>query len=263
MTPMPIRDVGGTPTPINNDLHATTCQLTARLVSVRERINNAALAAGRDPATVQLLAVSKTHDALQIRTAWLAGQWAFGENYLQEALDKQQLLLDLPLEWHFIGRIQTNKTRAIAENFSWVHGLSSIQQAQRLHAQRPHTLPALNVCIQVNVSAEKSKNGLAPEAVADLLARCHDLSRLRVRGLMTIPAPAACVYKKEFSPDPIQQRRPLGLLRRLRDTLATADLPLEVLSMGMSDDLEAAIAEGSTLVRIGTAIFGPRSSGSN
>jgi pyridoxal phosphate enzyme (YggS family) len=223
-----------------------------RLDAVRERIREAEAAAGRSRGSVTLLAVSKTHASGLIRSAWQAGQRAFGENYLQEALRKMAELADLDIEWHFIGRVQSNKTRAIAEHFAWVHGVTDIRHARRLSDQRPGELPPLNACIQVNISAEDSKNGVDPDAVAPLLRQCRDLARLRVRGLMAIPAVANT---------PGSRREPFRELRRLRERLADSELRLDTLSMGMSADLEAAIAEGATLVRVGTAIFGHRSYG--
>lgn len=223
--------------------------MTQRLETVKRRIRNAEETAGRDAGSVALLAVSKTQPDDSIRQVWQAGHCSFGESYLQEALEKITLLRDLAIEWHFIGRIQSNKTRAIAEQFSWVHSLCEIRHARRLNEQRPEQHPPLNVCIQVNVSGESSKGGLAPEAVACMLEQCLELPRLRVRGLMTVPAPAH---------EPLAQRAPFRALRKLRDRLARPGLPLDTLSMGMSADLEAAISEGATLVRIGTAIFGPR-----
>ena len=222
------------------------------LEQVRRRIRAAATAVGRDPGSVQLLAVSKTMPAERVREAWRAGQRAFGENYLQEALQKMAALMDCPIEWHFIGRVQTSKTRLIAENFAWVHSLTEVKHARRLSRQRPAHLPPLNCCIQVNVSGEESKGGVEPSAVRDILEHCRDLPRLRVRGLMAIPAAAAGLQA---------QRAPLRQLRELMDRLQDRDQPLDTLSMGMSSDLEAAIAEGATLVRIGTAIFGPRDHG--
>jgi pyridoxal phosphate enzyme (YggS family) len=219
------------------------------LAGVRARIQAATRSAGRPPEAVGLIAVSKLQGAAAVRTAFVAGQRAFGENYVQEALDKQAALTDLAIEWHFIGRIQANKTRVIAASFDWVHGLADAGHARRLSDQRPAGRPPLKACIQVNTSGEASKGGVPPEAVADLLAACAGLSGLRVVGLMTLPAPGA---------DPQAQRAPLRALRLLRDRLATPERPLTVLSMGMSDDLEAAILEGATLVRIGTAIFGAR-----
>ena len=223
-----------------------------RLQQVRERIRLAEAAAGREPGDVTLLAVSKTHPADHVRQAWAAGQRAFGENYLQDALAKQRELRDLDIEWHYIGRIQSNKTRPLAESFHWVHGLTDAKHARRLNDQRPAELPPLNLCIQVNVSGEQSKGGLAPDQVAPLIDICRELPRVRLRGLMAIPAPADSSAAR---------RAPLRELRLLRDRLASPELPLETLSMGMSGDLEEAIMEGATLVRIGTAIFGPRDYG--
>lgn len=220
-----------------------------RLEQVRGRIRAAARSAGRAEDSVKLVAVSKRHGVEAVRAAFAAGQRLFGESYAQEGIDKQGELGDLPIEWHFIGRIQGNKTRAIAEHFDWVHGLADPHHAERLSEQRPVGKTPLRVCLQVNLSGEATKGGVSPEAVADLLATCADLPRIRVVGLMTLPAPAT---------DPELQRRPFRQLRELRDRLATPALPLDCLSMGMSDDLEAAIAEGATLVRVGTAIFGPR-----
>jgi pyridoxal phosphate enzyme (YggS family) len=223
--------------------------VAARLAEVLGRIRAAERRNGRPEGSVALVAVSKRHGTEAIRAAYAAGQRAFGENYMQEASAKQAELADLPIEWHFIGRIQANKTRQIAERFAWVHSLCDPQHARRLDAQRPAGLPPLQACIQVNTSGEASKEGLAPEAVAGLLAACAPLERVQIRGLMTLPAPVQ---------DEEGQRRPLRALRELRDRLATPVCPLAVLSMGMSDDLEAAVAEGATVVRIGTAVFGPR-----
>ena len=221
----------------------------ARLTEVLGRIRAAERRNGRPDGSVALVAVSKRHRTEAIRAAYTAGQRAFGENYVQEAMAKQAELADLAIEWHFIGRIQGNKTRQIAEHFSWVHSLCDLHHARRLCDQRPAQLPPLQACIQVNTSGEASKEGLAPAEVAGFLAGCAGLERLRIRGLMTLPAPASNEEAK---------RRPLRALRELRDRLASPTQPLEVLSMGMSDDLEAAVAEGATLVRIGTAVFGPR-----
>jgi PLP dependent protein len=216
---------------------------------VLSRIRRAEAACGRKTGATGLLAVSKTRSAAEIRALAALGQHRFGENYLQEAEAKIEQLRDLPLEWHFIGRIQSNKTRTIAELFDWVHSLCSLKHARRLSAQRPQHLPPLNVCLQVNTSGEASKDGHSPDALAALMDEYAALPNLVVRGLMTIPAPAQGLER---------QRQPLYLLRTLRDSLRSERLPLETLSMGMSDDLEAAIMEGATLVRIGTAIFGPR-----
>lgn len=219
------------------------------IAKVAARIREAAQAVDRDPATVGLLAVSKTQPAAAIREAAAAGIRDFGENYLQEALDKQAELSDLPLAWHFIGPIQSNKTKSIAEHFDWVHSVDRLKIAQRLSDQRPAELPPLNICLQVNVSGEASKSGCAPEELPQLAQAVAAMPRLRLRGLMCIPAP---------SEDPAEQRAAFARLRALRDELS---LTLDTLSMGMSQDLEAAIAEGATWVRIGTALFGARDYG--
>ena len=223
--------------------------LIERYNLVWDRIRQAAHDHNRNPRDIRLLAVSKTRDAEEIRALSEIGQQAFGESYLQEALTKVANLQDLNLEWHFIGRLQSNKTKPIAENFSWIHSLASLKHAQRLNEQRPTRLSPLNVCIQVNTSGEQSKDGHQPDELIELFDRYVELPNLRIRGLMTIPAPAQDIQS---------QRHPFRLLRELRDSLRTQKTPLEVLSMGMSDDLEAAIAEGANLLRIGTAIFGPR-----
>ncbi|WP_312910311.1 YggS family pyridoxal phosphate-dependent enzyme [Stutzerimonas nitrititolerans] len=216
------------------------------IAKVAARIREAAQAAGRDPDTVGLLAVSKTQPAEAIREANGAGLSDFGENYLQEALEKQARLADLALTWHFIGPIQSNKTRAIAEHFDWVHSVDRLKIAQRLSEQRPTELPPLNVCLQVNVSGEASKSGCAPQDVAELARAIATLPNLRLRGLMAIPEP---------TDDRAEQHAAFARLRQLQQALA---LELDTLSMGMSQDLEAAIAEGATWVRIGTALFGAR-----
>ena len=224
-----------------------------RLQAVRGRIAEACREAGRDANSVTLLAVSKTFGPEAVRAAHAAGQRAFGENYVQEALAKMEALADLraQTEWHFIGPLQSNKTRPVAEAFDWVHSVDRLRIAQRLAEQRPAWLPPLNLCLQVNVSGEASKSGVAPaelpalaEAVAALPA-----ARVRLAGLMSIPEPSA---------DGATQRAAHRRLRGLRDELRARGLALDTLSMGMSGDLEAAIAEGSTLVRVGTAIFGAR-----
>ena len=220
-----------------------------RVQRVLERIHAAERLAGRPQGAVALVAVSKTQPSEAIRLAAAAGQLVFGENYLQEALAKQDELTDLPeLTWHFIGPIQSNKTRPIAERFDWVHTVDRLRIAERLSQQRPADKPPLNVCLQVNVSGEASKSGISLVALPELAAAVAQLPRLRLRGLMTIPAPANGLA---------QQRMPFRILREAMISLA---LPgLDTLSMGMSDDLEAAILEGATLVRVGTALFGPRS----
>ena len=223
--------------------------IASNLQAINRAVVQAATGAGRPPDAVSLLAVSKTFPAQAVREAHAAGQRAFGESYLQEALDKMAELRDLPLEWHFIGPIQSNKTRSIAEHFSWVHSLDRLKIAERLSAQRPAGLPPLNVCIQVNVSGEASKSGIEPNGVVELARQVDALPQLRLRGLMTIPAPAD---------DPATQRKPFARLRELMQQLRNAGLPLDTLSMGMSQDMAAAIQEGATIVRIGSAIFGKR-----
>jgi len=209
----------------------------------------AAQTAHRTPGDILLLAVSKTIPAERIAEAHAAGQRAFGENHAQEAVEKITVLATLPLEWHFIGPIQSNKTRLIAQHFGWVHGVEREKIAERLNAARPESMAPLNVCIQVNVSGEASKNGVAPGDEVKLAAAIARLPRLRLRGLMAIPEPTA---------DVTLQRRRFALLRELKDRLRARGHALDTLSMGMSDDFEAAILEGATIVRVGTAIFGPR-----
>jgi hypothetical protein len=226
--------------------------LQANLRALHERITKAARAAGRDPSSVRLLAVSKAFPATVIAEAARAGQRAFGENYVQEALAKMDELVDSadqPLEWHFIGPIQSNKTRAIAQAFDWVQSVDRLKIAERLAEQRPANLPLLNVLLQVNVSGEASKAGVAPDQLSQLAAAVAHLPRLRLRGLMAIPAPETDVER---------QRLAFARTNKLFRQLRAEGLKVDVLSMGMSDDLEAAIAEGATMVRIGTAIFGAR-----
>lgn len=226
--------------------------LQANLAALHERITKAARAAGCDPSSVRLLAVSKAFPATVIAEAARAGQRAFGENYVQEALEKMDELVNSaarPLEWHFIGPIQSNKTRAIAQRFDWVQSVDRLKIAERLAEQRPANLPLLNVLLQVNVSGEASKAGVAPDQLSQLAAAVARLPRLRLRGLMAIPAPEADVARQRSA-----FARTNQLFRQLRED----GLKVDVLSMGMSDDLEAAIAEGATMVRIGTAIFGAR-----
>ncbi|MCM8594418.1 YggS family pyridoxal phosphate-dependent enzyme [Accumulibacter sp.] len=223
--------------------------LSVRLQAVRARIASAAQQFGRDPGSVSLLAVSKTWPAAPIAELAAAGQRAFGENHVQEALDKIRALAALDLEWHFIGPLQANKTRPVAENFAWVHSVDRLRIAERLSLQRPTSLPPLSVCIQVNVSGETTKSGVSAADAPALARSVAALPRLRLRGLMAIPAP---------TDDFAGQRRAFRCLRELLERLTADGLSVDTLSMGMSDDLEAAIAEGSTLVRVGTAIFGER-----
>ena len=219
------------------------------LQAVIARVTAACRASGRSPSAVRLVAVSKTFPEQALRAAAGAGQRDFGENYLQEGMAKMQALADLPLTWHFIGPIQSNKTRPIAEAFQWVHSLDREKIAVRLSEARPAHLPPLRVCIEVNLTGESSKSGVAPEEVPALARRVSALPRLELRGLMTIPEP---------TPDAQLQRQRFRVLRELKDELARAGIALDTLSMGMSADLEAAIAEGATMVRVGTAIFGER-----
>ncbi|MDD2031778.1 YggS family pyridoxal phosphate-dependent enzyme [Pseudomonas sp. 39167] len=216
------------------------------IAQVRSRIRAAEQAAHRDEHSVQLLAVSKTKPAQALREAYAAGLRDFGENYLQEALGKQVELTDLPLIWHFIGPIQSNKTRAIAEHFDWVHSVDRLKIAQRLSEQRPADLPPLNICIQVNVSGEDSKSGCTAADLPALASAISALPRLKLRGLMAIPEPTE---------ERAAQDAAFAAVQRLQ---ADLKLPLDTLSMGMSHDLESAIAQGATWVRIGTALFGAR-----
>lgn len=219
------------------------------LAAVQQRIAAACHAAGRDPSTVGLLAVSKTVPALALIDAADAGQTAFGENYVQEALGKIAALAGRGVEWHHIGPIQSNKTVDIAAHFQWAQGIERLKIAQRLSDQRPPDLPPLQVCVQVNVSGEASKSGCTPE---DALALCHAvaaLPRLQLRGLMALPAPST------HATDP---GAPFRRLRQLLEQARAAGLALDTLSMGMSDDLEHAVAEGATLLRVGSALFGTR-----
>jgi pyridoxal phosphate enzyme (YggS family) len=223
--------------------------ISSNLQAVLARIEAAARACGRAPETVALLAVSKTWPASCVREAAAAGQRAFGENYAQEGVDKVRELARPDLEWHFIGPLQNNKTRPVAETFDWVHSVDRLRTAERLSEQRPRDLPPLKVCLQVNISGEDSKSGVAPRDASALARQVAQLPRIALRGLMAIPAPAA---------DLAGQREPFGRLRRLLEEMRGEGLALDTLSMGMSNDMEAAIAEGATLVRVGTAIFGER-----
>jgi pyridoxal phosphate enzyme (YggS family) len=223
--------------------------IQSRLESVRSKINQAISDYARVENSVLLLAVSKTRTPDEITAAFNCGQTCFGESYLQEALSKIEHLKDKAIEWHFIGKVQSNKTKSIAENFDWVHSIDKLKHAQRLNDQRPDSKAPLNICLQINIDNEETKGGIKPEEAADLIQQISKLPRLQLQGLMALPTPAH---------DLDAQRVPFRKLRELRDQLATDDLLLETLSMGMSGDIEAAIAEGSTMVRVGTAIFGPR-----
>jgi len=225
--------------------------IAVQLEATRARIAKAVHDAERSPNSVTLLAVSKTCPAEAVRAAFAAGQRAFGENYVQEALDKIAALADLrkQLEWHFIGPLQSNKTRSVAEHFDWVHSVDRLKIAQRLSEQRPADLPPLNICLQVNISEEHSKSGVSPAQARALAHAIAALPRLRLRGLMAIPEPAA---------ELAEQRIPHRQLADLFNALRADGLDLDTLSAGMSADLEAAVLEGATLVRIGTAIFGAR-----
>jgi len=225
--------------------------IAQNLQTVHARIHRACQAAGRPLEAVRLLAVSKTFGPEAVREAHAAGQTAFGENYIQGAVDKITALHDLPLQWHCIGPIQSNKTRLVAEHFDWVHSVDRLKIAERLSAQRPEFLPPLQVCLEINISRQASKHGLLPDfdevlAVARAVAA---LPRLQLRGLMAVPEPTN---------DPAAQRAPFAALSKLADQLQDAGITIDTLSMGMSADLEDAIAEGATIVRVGSAIFGAR-----
>jgi len=223
---------------------------SANLTNVRARIETAARRAGRAADGITLLAVSKQQDPAAIRVVASAGQRDFGENYAQEALPKITELGELPLTWHYIGQLQSNKTRAVAEHFAWVHTVDRARTARRLSEQRPHFASPLQVLLQVRLDDAPGKGGAAPDELPQLAAQVREMPRLRLRGLMCLPAPTA---------DHEAQRLPFRRLRELLETLNAEGHALDTLSMGMSDDLEAAIAEGATIVRIGTAIFGRRS----
>jgi hypothetical protein len=220
-----------------------------RLQAVKSRIAAACARAGRDPRDIVLVAVGKQFPAASLRAAHAAGQRDFGENHVQEAEEKIAALSGLGLVWHFIGPLQSNKTRAVAERFDWVHSIDRLKIAERLASQRPESLPPLQACVQVNVSGEATKSGVAPADAAALAHAVARLPRLALRGLMAIPEPTA---------DPALARQRFESVRDLQAALVRDGLPLDTLSMGMSDDLEAAIAAGATMVRVGTAIFGPR-----
>ena len=224
-------------------------QIPERLTHVQERIHRAAMAAGRSPGEIMLLAVSKTKPASDVAAAFGAGQRAFGENYLQDALPKIRALADKDIEWHFIGRLQSNKCADISRHFTWVHGIDSLKHAEQLSSHRPAELPPLQVCIQVNLSGEVTKGGVDPTEVEALALKVARLPRLRLRGLMTMPDPNARTTSRDAA---------FAGLRGLLESLRASGLDVDTLSMGMSDDMEAAIREGATIVRIGTDIFGSR-----
>ncbi len=226
--------------------------VTRNLSKIRQRIQQACDSCGRDPAEVSLLAVSKKHPADAIRVAFQAGQRAFGENFVQEALSKQRQLKDLDIEWHFIGHIQSNKTREIATSFDWVHSVDRLKVAKKLSEHRPPDQPDLGICLQVALADESGKSGVRPDNLADLASQIDTLPRLRLRGLMCIPPP---------SENPSRQRHWFALLAGMQNEIKQLGFSLDTLSMGMSNDLEAAIVEGSTLVRLGTAVFGRRPAG--
>ncbi len=216
---------------------------------VTQRIRSAEQNAGRTRGSAQLVAVGKLHPASAIRELAHCGQRAFAENFVQEAMNKQRELSDLDLEWHFIGSIQSNKTRQIAGSFSWVHSVDRLKIARRLNGQRPADLPPLNICLQLNLQAEETKSGLSETEAVELLDQLQNLDRIEVRGFMIVPKP---------SPDAAVQREVFAKVRTLLENANRNGYFLDTLSMGMTDDLEQAIAEGSTHVRIGTALFGPR-----
>ncbi len=226
-----------------------TAEIAQRLAAVRQRIRDAEVAYGREAGSVKLLAVSKRQPIEAIRAAIAEGQHAFGENYLQEGAEKREALAGESVEWHFIGALQSNKTRAVAEGFDWVHTIDRLKIARRLSEQRPADAAPLQCCLQVNVSGEASKSGVAPEQAPDLANEIASLPNLHLRGLMTLP---------EAVPDFESQRAAFRQLRELQARLVADGLALDTLSMGMSNDLEAAVAEGATMVRLGTAVFGPR-----
>ena len=241
-------------TPIGGDPYhgiMTAVDIVSNIANVQARIAAAELAAHRPSGSVQLLAVSKTKPADFVRVAAATGLRAFGENYVQEGVDKILALSDLGLVWHFIGPIQSNKTRLIAQHFDWVHCVDREKIARRLSEQRPTSLPPLNICLQVNISQEATKAGLHPDEIAAVAAQIANLPNLVLRGLMAIPAPASSLEA---------QRRPLAALRELQEKLAVNHPTVDTLSMGMSADLEAAISEGTTMVRVGTDVFGSRHS---
>ncbi len=234
---------------ITNDPNQSVTKVTEHLAQVQQRLADAARAASRHPEQIHLLAVSKGQSLAKIRTAYQAGQRSFGENYLQEAIKKIDAIRETDIEWHFIGRLQSNKAAQVAAKFAWVHTVDRAKLAQRLNDHRPHYGSPLNVCLQVNLSGESQKGGIEAGAVAELAAHVAQLPRLKLRGLMTIPPATA---------DPTNSRPYFEGLAQLQQELADTGLPVDTLSMGMSADLEVAVAAGATMVRIGTALFGQR-----
>ena len=230
-------------------MEPNTTTIESGLQKVKARIKEVAEKAGRQAESITLLAASKTNPHERLREAFEAGQTIFGENYLQEALVKIAALQDLPIEWHFIGPIQSNKTKRIAENFAWVHSIDRKKIADRLSKDRPESLPPLQICLQVNVSGEDSKSGIAPEEILDLAAHVVELPNLKLRGVMAIP---------ELTRATALQRSQFRMVREAYDQLKQAGYDVDTISMGMSEDLDIAIEEGATMVRVGTAIFGPR-----
>jgi pyridoxal phosphate enzyme (YggS family) len=226
-----------------------TTSIAENYQRITQQIQNAEKAAGRTPSSVHLLAVSKTRKSDELETLYQLGQRAFGENYLQEALDKQDALGHLAIEWHFIGPIQSNKTRPIAEQFDWVHSVDRFKIAQRLNDQRPDEHEALNICVQVNISREETKSGCLPEEAEELLNQISALPKITLRGLMAIP---------KATQDTSEQHQALHEMAQLFTRCKALHPSMDTLSMGMSDDMEIAIQEGATMVRIGTALFGPR-----
>ncbi len=224
-------------------------RVTENLPVIRDLLASAAKEAGRDPDSVRLLAVSKRQPLERVVELAAAGQRDFGENHVQEALDKMPDLDAFPIAWHFIGTLQSNKTKAVATHFDWVHAVDRVKIAKRLSDQRPEELGDLNVCLQVNIDDETSKSGVRPDELNALATACAELPRLRLRGLMCLPA---------IREDIDEQRKPFAELRRLKDELAESGIEMDTLSMGMSGDFKAAIIEGATIVRVGTALFGPR-----
>ena len=223
--------------------------VTENLRKIRDLLHSAAIEANRDPAEVRLLAVSKKQSLEKIREAYAAGQRDFGENFVQEGVEKIEAMAKDDLTWHFIGHLQSNKTRVVAEYFDWGHTIDKFKTARRLSDQRPDDLPPLNLCLQVNVDDEESKSGVTPEALPELAAACRDLPNIRLRGLMCLPA-----IRENLD----EQRIPFAVLRKLAEKLRTGGVDTDTLSMGMTADFRAAILEGATIVRIGTALFGER-----